>query len=114
MDGLTGFEFFAEFRTTIDYQARTITFSRFDAPWTGIRIPFYSDGHTLYIEGAVEGHSGVFGFDTGSGATITIFPEFARRVIFRGALERSRPGAEASVERYASGRAGCPASHRAV
>jgi aspartyl protease len=78
-DGLAGYEFLSEFRTAIDYSAKTITFSKFDGPLTeGTRVPFYSDGHSIYISIDVDGHEGLFRLDTGDGSTITLFPNFAK------------------------------------
>src|SRR5262249_47385423 len=58
--GTVGFEFLAEFRTTIDYPAQTISFAEFGqqpAPKdAGTTVPFYSDGHSIYIEAEVDGH----------------------------------------------------------
>jgi len=78
-EGFAGFEFLYEFRTTIDYPARTITFASRDQPQPagGVKVPFYSDGHALYVEAEVEGHRGIFRLDTGDGSTVTIFPKFA-------------------------------------
>jgi predicted aspartyl protease len=81
--GSVGFEFLAEFRTTIDYPAQTMSFAEFgQAPVpsdAGTRVPFYSDGHSPYIEAEVDGHRGLFRLDTGDGGTVTLFPAFAKR-----------------------------------
>jgi predicted aspartyl protease len=79
-DGLAGYEFLSEFRTTIDYPAQTITFVPFDRPpSTEAKIPFYSDGHSIYIEAEFDGQRGLFIVDTGAGHTIMLFPHFARQ-----------------------------------
>ena len=81
--GTVGFEFLAEFRTTIDYPAQTISFAEFGqrpAPKdAGTTVPFSSDGHSIYIEAEVDGHRGLFRLDTGDGGTVTLFPAFAKR-----------------------------------
>jgi predicted aspartyl protease len=79
IDGFTGFEFLYEFRTTIDYPARTITFAALDGapPAGGIRVPFFSDGHSIYVEAAVDGYPGLFRLDTGASGALTLFPAFA-------------------------------------
>jgi len=79
IDGFTGFEFLYEFRTTIDYPARTITFAALDGapPAGGMRVPFFSDGHSIYVEAAVDGQPGLFRLDTGASGALTLFPAFA-------------------------------------
>lgn len=80
-DGFTGYEFLSEFRTTLDYAGKSITFTRFDDPFaaTGTTVPFYSDGHSIYVSASVEGRPGLFRLDTGDGHVITIFPDYAKR-----------------------------------
>jgi hypothetical protein len=72
----------AEFRTTIDYPAQTLTFSTLDTtgsvPSGATRVPFYSDGHCINVEAEVDGHRGLFRLDTGDGSTVTLFPDFAK------------------------------------
>jgi hypothetical protein len=77
--GLTGFEFFAEFRTTIDYPNRTIAFSDFADPPAvdGVRVPLRTINHFPVVEATVNGIPGWFGVDTGDGAGITLFKHFA-------------------------------------
>ena len=79
-DGLTGYEFMAEFRTTIDYAAKTLTFEPYDRPWTGrgMKLPYYSDQNLIYVEAKIGNAKGLFRLDTGDGGTLTIFPNFAR------------------------------------
>jgi len=81
--GFAGFEFLAEFRTTIDYPAQTISFAEFvqrpAAKNAGTTVPFYSDGHSIYVEAEVDGHRGLFRLDTGDGGTVTLFPTFAKQ-----------------------------------
>lgn len=81
VDGLTGYEFLYEFRTTIDYAARTLTFMPFDQPMAGegVTVPFYSDENLIYIEARIGNVRGLFRLDTGAGNTITLSPNFARR-----------------------------------
>ena len=81
--GSVGFEFLAEFRTTIDYPAQTMSFAEFGqqpaAKDAGTAVPFYSDGHSIYIEAEVDDHRGLFRLDTGDGGTVTLFSAFAKR-----------------------------------
>jgi hypothetical protein len=79
--GLTGFEFLAEFRTTIDYEARTLQFSPFGATPSdgGVTVPFFSDEHNIYAEAEIDGVKGLFRLDTGDGGGVTVFRPFADR-----------------------------------
>jgi hypothetical protein len=81
VDGLVGYEFLSEFRTTIDYAAKAITFAPFDQPLPekGIRLPFYSDQNLVYVVGRIGGVEGLFRLDTGDGGTLMIFPAFAKQ-----------------------------------
>lgn len=95
--GSVGFEFLAEFRTTIDYPAQTMSFAEFGQPApdnTGTSVPFYSDGHSIYIEAEVDGHHGLFRLDTGDGGTVTLFAAFAKRnELYQGTGESVISGA---------------------
>jgi len=80
--GSVGFEFLEEFLTTIDYPAQTMSFAEFRQPApndSGTTVPFYSDGHSIYIEAEADGHRGLFRLDTGDGGTVTLFAAFAKR-----------------------------------
>jgi predicted aspartyl protease len=81
VDGLTGFEFLSEFRTTIDYANRRLTFASFDdrTPLSGVTVPFDSDGHNVYVEATVDGATGWFRLDTGDRGTLSVFRTFADR-----------------------------------
>ena len=72
-DGSVGYEFLAEFRTTIDYPAETISFSQSEelptSPGRRVTVPFYSDGHSIYVEAEVDSVRGLFRLDTGDGVT---------------------------------------------
>jgi hypothetical protein len=78
LQGLTGFEFLTEFRTTIDYGRRTITFAPFGTPMPRANaLPFRSDGTGIFVEATVGGRKGWFRLDTDDGGTITLFKTFA-------------------------------------
>jgi hypothetical protein len=79
VDGLTGFEFLAEFRTTIDYAARTLSFTPFDTPAQreGLTLPFLGDEHDIYVEATIDGATGLFRLDTGDSGGVTVFRTFA-------------------------------------
>ena len=92
--GAAGFEFFAELRTTIDYERKVLQFETYDRPLSaaGAKLPVYSDGHTLYLTATVNGKSGLFMVDTGAGSAITIFKPFADAI----ALETADSKVDAS------------------
>ncbi len=82
-DGIVGFEVLANFRTTIDYAAHTVTFASFDspppAPLPGaVTLPFRSDGHTPYVEASIDGATGLFEVDTGNSGGLIVFEPFAK------------------------------------
>lgn len=79
VDGLVGFEFLSEFRTTIDYAKRTITFTPFQdtTQLNGVRVPYASDGHNVYVKATVDAASGWFRVDTGDAGTLSVFRIFA-------------------------------------
>ncbi|WP_028970364.1 retroviral-like aspartic protease family protein [Sphingomonas sp. URHD0057] len=84
--GFTGFEFFAEYVTTIDYPAQKIRFaSTLPKAAKGLRVPFYNDGSHIYVRAKIDGVDGMFGLDTGDGGTVIIFPAFAARFAIHGA-----------------------------
>ena len=77
-EGLLGYEYFAHYVTTIDYKASTLTFRDAVPPdQRGIRLPFTSNGHGIFVQASINGRSGWFGIDTGDGGGVTIFPAFA-------------------------------------
>jgi hypothetical protein len=90
--GLTGYEFLSEFRTILDYEHQRITFEPFDRPpvQRGVTIPFFSDGHSIYVNASIEGVAGLFRLDTGDAGTITIFGNFAQRHALYHEVGRSR------------------------
>ncbi len=82
-DGIVGFEILANFRTTIDYAARTVTFASFDSPAPpppagAVTLPFRSDGHTPYVEATIDGATGLFEVDTGNSGGLIVFEPFAK------------------------------------
>lgn len=97
--GMAGWEFLAEFRTTIDYPNKTIAFANFTDPIPagGTRIPLATDGHTPVAEASVNGVSGWFGVDTGDGSAITLFKAFAAQ---------ARVAADSSLKQTLAGGAG--------
>ena len=80
LQGLTGAELLAAFKTTIDYGARALTLAPFDdvLPRNGQTIALVSDGQGLFVQASVEGTLGWFRLDTGDAGTVTLFPGFAK------------------------------------
>lgn len=80
-EGSTGYEFISEFRTTIDYGAQTLSFSRFQDPLPrgGQKLRFLSDGHSPFVYATVNGRRGLFRVDTGDGDAVNLFKRFATR-----------------------------------
>ena len=77
-EGLLGYEYFAHYVTTIDYKASALTFrNAVPSDQGGIRLPFTSNGHGIFVQATVNGRSGWFGIDTGDGGGVTLFPAFA-------------------------------------
>ncbi len=77
--GLVGYEFAKRAVTTIDYAARTITFTKpddFHAP-DAPSIPFTFDGHIPMVQASVDGASGEFEIDTGARSALTLMRPFA-------------------------------------
>ena len=90
--GLTGYEFFAEYVTTIDYPARELRFSTALPKTGGVRVPFYNDGSHIYVKARIDGADGFFGIDTGDGGTVTVFPNFSARNQLEGSAEPKTNG----------------------
>ena len=80
LQGLTGAELLAAFKTNIDYRNRTLTFSPFaeKASRSGQTTQLVTDGQGLFVQASVDGKRGWFRLDTGDNGTITLFPGFAK------------------------------------
>lgn len=76
LDGLIGYEVFAQFLTEIDFdkmEVRLKPFSQRASPSAGHHVvPFTFDGTTPLIEGAVDGITEKFWLDTGDRASATL------------------------------------------
>jgi hypothetical protein len=79
VQGLVGSELLANFKTTVDYDARTIAFAPFDSaePPSPQTIPFFTDGAHAYIRATIDGVTGFFLIDTGDNGGLTVFRQFA-------------------------------------
>jgi hypothetical protein len=109
INGLVGSEFLQAFRTTFDFDARTITFTPFavppSAPAGAVVEPIYSDGAHAYVEASVDGVRGLYLLDTGDNGDITVFRQFAAaHGLFRGKgvpyLSIGGVGGHLGYERY--------------
>lgn len=79
-EGMIGFEVFRRFVTTIDYGAKTMTFTdpaKFNPAGAGTPVPFEFYSHLPQVKGTFEGIPGVFDIDTGSRVEITVNKPFA-------------------------------------
>ena len=81
-DGLIGYEFLHRFVTTVDYQAKTVTFR--DAapapiPAGAQTLPFVLTGNIPCIEAELDGARGRFQIDTGDGGSIDVNTPFVKR-----------------------------------
>ena len=77
--GMIGFEVFRRFVTVVDYGARTLTFidpAKFDPAGAGTPIHFQFYDHLPQVEGAFEGHKGLFDIDTGSRSELDLTHPF--------------------------------------
>jgi hypothetical protein len=80
-NGLIGYEFAKRAVLTIDYAARTMTFTKptsFQPPANVKPIPFTFDGHTPMLPGTLDGAPGQFELDTGSRGALTVMGPFAQ------------------------------------
>ncbi len=79
--GLLGYEFVKRAVLTIDYAARTMTFTKQEAfhPPTDVpAIPFTFDSHIPMVAGTLDGIPGEFQIDTGSRGSLTVMRTFAQ------------------------------------
>ncbi len=77
--GLLGYEFARRAVLTVDYAARTLTFTKqaqFHPPAGATAIPFTFQNHTPMVEASVDGISGEFEVDTGARSSLTLMHPF--------------------------------------
>jgi len=95
VDGMVGFELFARFAVRMDYGAKTMTitdFDAFDARNAGTRIPFKFYDHLPSVDGFIDDLPARFDIDTGSRSELDITSPFVRARNLRG---RYQPGISA-------------------
>jgi hypothetical protein len=80
-NGLIGYEVVKRAVLTIDYAARTMTFTKpsaFQPPANVTAISFTFDDHTPMLPGTLDGAPGQFELDTGSRGALTVMGPFAQ------------------------------------
>jgi len=95
VDGMVGFELFARFAVQLDYGAKTMTITDFDAfkaPKEGTRIPFKFYDHLPAVDGFIDNLPARFDIDSGSRAEVDITSPFVAKNNLRG---RYKPGISA-------------------
>ena len=95
VDGMVGFELFARFAVQLDYGARTMTITDFDAfkaPDAATRVPFKFYDHLPAVDGLIDDLPARFDIDTGSRAEVDITSPYVARQGLRG---RYQPGIRA-------------------
>jgi predicted aspartyl protease len=103
-DGFTGFEFLAEYITTIDYPAQQLHFrAALPRHSRQIRVPFFNDGSHFYVRARLNGVEGYFGVDTGDGGTVMVFRAFAAKLGIESKDVRVANGGVGGAVREGSG-----------
>ncbi len=79
--GIIGLEFFERFATRIDYGDRRITFTTLSAyrhigSGTRVAFTFERAPDMPMVEAAADGHTGLFGVDTGNAGNLILFGRF--------------------------------------
>ncbi len=81
IQSMIGYEVLRRFVVKIDYDAHLLTLTRPDQfvyRGSGIVLPLHLHGHIPAVEGAVDGITGLFTLDTGSGGALDLFAPFVR------------------------------------
>jgi len=89
--GLLGLEIFERFAVRIDYPGARLTLrkpDRFRHTTGGVSVPIAFDDDQPFIEGRMNGVSGLFGVDTGNASTLVVQPVWARENGLADALKR--------------------------
>ncbi len=84
--GILGLEIFERFAVRIDYGGRRLTLtpsSTFRYNGKGARVPLTFEGDTPLAAGAVDGHSGTFGVDTGNSGMLILYGHWLARTSLR-------------------------------
>jgi hypothetical protein len=81
VSGVMGYELLRRFVARVEYGPRRLTLIRPEG-WRyagkGVSLPFTFNGHHPRVKGELDGISGFFDIDTGSGATLDVYAPFAR------------------------------------
>jgi len=89
--GLLGLEIFERFAVRIDYPNARLTLrklDRFRHTTGGVSVPIAFDDDQPFIEGRINGVSGLFGVDTGNASTLVVQPVWARENGLADTLKR--------------------------
>jgi hypothetical protein len=95
VDGMVGFELFSRFAVRLDYGAKTMTISTFDAfdpRGAGTAVPFKFYDHLPAVRGLIDNLPARFDIDTGSRGEIDVTTPF---VVRHGLRDRYQPGIRA-------------------
>jgi len=95
VDGMVGFELFARFAVRLDYGAKTMTITEFDAftpTNAGTRVPFKFYDHLPAVDGFIDDMPARFDIDTGSRAEIDVTSPYVAKNNLRA---RYQPGIKA-------------------
>jgi predicted aspartyl protease len=79
---LIGDEIFKRFAVRVDFDTLTLTFTplnNFTYSGSGITVPFHFAGEIPEAAGTIDGVSGDFMIDTGSGNSVELFPAFIKQ-----------------------------------
>lgn len=91
VDGMLGFELFARFAVRLDYGAKTITvtdFNAFDPRGAGTAVPFKFYDHLPSVRGMIDDLPARFDIDTGSRSELDITSPFVAEHDFRNRYRR--------------------------
>jgi predicted aspartyl protease len=78
--GILGLEIFERFAVTMDYKAEKVTLrpaDRYLHQGRGVAVPLVFTSDMPLCEAKIDGHSGVFGIDTGNNTDVIIFHAWA-------------------------------------
>jgi len=82
--GIIGLEFFERFAIQLDYGDRRVTFTpratyRHEGAAAATPLRFEDQEDMPVVDAAADGHTGLFGTDTGNAGSLILFGEFLRR-----------------------------------
>ncbi len=94
VSGVMGYELLRRFVARVEYGPKRLTLIRPEG-WSytgkGVSLPFTFNGHHPRVKGELDGITGLFDIDTGSGATLDVYGPFARRHDLKGKAAKAIP-----------------------